>query len=290
MATREPTGSALLPGTVMVSVKVDATCERTFAALTDPVIVREWFGELSAPLVTGATAVLGFGDGDFFTIDEVTAAAPSTLRYRWRFLGFAPGDAISWEVRPAGAAAMVTVTDADPERDPKWNDMLRDGWRDFTRRLVDFLATGANTRYDWRRSFEGAVRVKGTLAEASMLLADPSLVAAWLPIDGLHEHARLRLGDGAHPDSVTIEGLRRRGAEAIELAITSPEWLSPTECSIELTPRPSSTMVSVTHSGWEGIHADPEVQRRQRHRFADMWVAALRRASDALSRPSALQR
>jgi uncharacterized protein YndB with AHSA1/START domain len=265
--------------TAVVTVTVAAPLVRAFAALTEPALVREWFGELYGSLEAGGTARLDFGDGDFFAIEDVSASPPTELTYRWRLLGVSSADLITWRLEPAGNSTVVTVSDWNEERDPESNRELEEGWRDFTDRLVGYLATGTNTRYDWSRSFSAAIELPVPINAARRLLSDDA--SLWLPlsVDRLRLGATLHLADASDPTSFAIEAVSIDDAPpAVHVSISSPDWRRPTESTIALQSRGDRTTLTVTHVGWTTVAADPAVQKRYRRRFAAMWLAALHRA------------
>ena len=101
------------PGTVVMAREIKAPARQVWQALTDPPVVSQWLGTLTTPLAEGQNTRLDFGDGDFFTLQDVVLNRPDHLRYSWRFLGIGPLDTIDWYIIPKGAGCRVTVT-ADP--------------------------------------------------------------------------------------------------------------------------------------------------------------------------------
>jgi uncharacterized protein YndB with AHSA1/START domain len=265
---------------VTVSVTVDAPPAQVYAALTDPLQAVKWFGALSEPLRTGGQAQLDFGDGDFFTIDEIVATPPESVEYRWQFLGIMPTDSISWRFVPEHNGTSIVIVDRGPLRDPAWLDELCEGWRDFTRRLVTYLATGRWSRYDWRRVFDGGIELPLRAEDAMTLVNDPNASAAWFPAaGGLRSGASLELDDGGQPRVFQIEALSREDL-AVRFAVTSATWTNPTECVIGVKRRGERALLTVEHQGWETINDCEEIQRAQRRRFAGLWIRAMQRARD----------
>lgn len=281
MVLVEAIDSRVPTGTVVVKVGVNASPAKVYTALTDPAVTTRWFGELNGAIDSGRHVRLDFGDGDFFDIDEIVVDRPRSIAYRWRFLGIMPADDIRWSIAPAEFGSLVTVTDRDPFRAPEWAEALRQGWNDFTSRLCTFLESGQSTRYDWRRTFDGGVELPCLPVDAMAIVTDPVLAARWLPTDqGLIEGARIAPGDGLEPSIVHVGEVVGDGPAAVRFKITSPQWRAATECAFEARPRGAGTLLTLGHSGWEDIDGDFAIQRMQRHRFADMWISALRRACD----------
>jgi uncharacterized protein YndB with AHSA1/START domain len=277
-------------GRVVVKVKVNASPAMVYTALTDPVLTTRWFGDLNRAIEAGRHVRLDFGDGDFFDIEDIVVDRPRSIAYRWRFLGIMPADNISWSIEPAESGALVTVTDREPFRAPEWADAVRQGWHDFTSRLSAFLASGESTRYDWRRTFDGGVELPCQPVDAMTIVTDPALAARWLPTtQGLIEGARFEPGDGLEPSFVHVGEIVRDGPAAVRFTMTSRQWQAATGCTMEARPRGAGTLLTLEHSGWEDIDGDCQIQRMQRHRFADMWISALRRAYDLFIRKDECQ-
>jgi uncharacterized protein YndB with AHSA1/START domain len=272
-------------GTVVVSVELPVTPARAWEALTEPEVAAKWFGELTQGLRQGGASRLDFGDGDFFDIVDVKLAPPQLIQYGWRFLGVGPLDTVTWRVAPAdGGGCRVTVTDSEPFRSAEAAAMLREGWLDFTSRLVGFLVTGRPTRYDWRRELDGIGEIPRAPSDARTLFEDAGAQSAWLPFGGaaLAEGAEFAPPDGLPPRTFAVRNLKREGADSASFRVECDGWLAPTECELELRPHGEGALLSFSHTGWEAISRDPEEQLTQRRRFCELWVAALGRARQVL--------
>ena len=283
MRTRDPVSAVRKP--VEVGISVAAPPTTVYAALTEPALVAQWFGDLIGEFHTDGRARLDFGDGDSFAIDGIVLTPPEAVAYRWRFLGIMASNAIRWTIRSARSGSRVTVTDADPLRSDDEADMLRQGWEDFTWRLAGFLSSGESTRYDWRRTFDGGVELPCAPAEAIALVSNPRLSARWLPIEGgLVQGAEFVPRDGLQPAVLEIAEMDT-SAKGVRFFVTSPQWRGPTECSFEAHARGDGVMLTVAHGGWEGIDRRPEIQRGQRQRFAGIWIDALQQARRLFDAP-----
>jgi uncharacterized protein YndB with AHSA1/START domain len=280
--TIEP--SAPSPGTVVVSVSVSAPVERVWQSLTDQSIVSCWFGNLSDEMVADGTARLDFGDGDFFDLESIRLAAPKQLQYRWRFLGIGPQDTVTWQIEPADEGSLVTVTDGEPGRTHEAAMMLREGWLDFTSRLVGFHATGESTRYDWRRELNVSIEIPGTAKEIWETLSAPEKQTRWLPFNSkLQAGARAETSDEEKPRLLNLDDVSWQAPNNVKFQLNSDAWSNPTTCEIELTPSHAGQLLSVSHNGWEDISPDGAEQLRQRKRFCALWIAALKSARQTVA-------
>lgn len=266
-------------GTVVVTVEVSAPVERVWQSLTDPDVASLWFGALDAPLTAGGSARLDFGDGDFFDLDSVKLNFPNTVQYDWRFLGIGPCDSITWRIVANDAGCLVTVSDSQPGRPAEAAAMLREGWLDFTSRLVGFHATGRNTRYDWRRELDVGTEINASAKEVWDCLFAPDLQTQWLPFDATIESGRqVTISDELKPKELRLDDVAWQTGQQVEFQLGHSDWSQSTACRIELTARETDTLFYVSHNGWEHIDQDPSEQLNQRRRFCELWIEAVKRA------------
>lgn len=267
-------------GAVSVEIHTSASPDEVWRALAEPAHLGRWFGALDAPLRPGGRSRLDFGDGDFFNVETLGADPPRRLRYAWRFLGLGPREIITWEVEPDGEGSSVRVTDTALMRPREAAEPLRKGWLDFTGRLERFLSTGEDARYDWRRELDGSVELVGHPDRVRGAVLGPDAAAGWLPLDRpLADGAEWRLDDGQEPDAVRVAAARAE-EDTLTFRLTHPSWAGSTGCRVQLHAHGWGSRLSFSHDGWEGISPDGAESLRQRRRFADAWVAALRRARE----------
>lgn len=271
-------------GAVRVSVALPIPPGEAFIALTDRAAVAQWFGDLSASLAQDGLCRLDFGDGDFFEISGIEIDPPRAVSYRWRFLGTGPSSAVAWVIVPHRGGCRVTVTDREADRDRKAAAELGEGWRDFLKRLRDHCVTGANTRYSWRREFDGSIELALDADAAAALLFDHAGQRGWMPLtaDALRSGVTATSTDGARPEHFTIGSVVSAGLVR-HFTLGCPEWSKSTECRIEIQHRPAGALLVVAHQGWEGISADEAEQGLQRERFGRLWTDALHRAQRAVA-------
>jgi uncharacterized protein YndB with AHSA1/START domain len=266
-------------GAVQVAVSIHAKPDETWHMLTDQGEVGRWFGDLDHSLSPGKDARLDFGDADFFHIRGVEFQRPAQLKYKWRFLGTGPENAILWRIEPEGTGSLVTVTDEEPDRSAETVQELTDGWTDFLQRLERYSATGKITRYDWRRDFDGATEIPLGVEEAAEKLLN-GRETDWLPFTGgpVAEGARLRLVDDAA--GLTISAVKRAPTH-VSFQLKKDDWLVPTQAEVGLEARSSETMLTVRHVRWDEISRDPTTCMAQRRLFGERWIGALHRAQQS---------
>ncbi len=279
-ASKPFVATGLATGMVEVSVTVSAAPERVWQALTEPALVRLWFGELSGPLSQGASQRLDFEDGDYFTLSDIRCRPPNRLEYRWRFLGTGPRDTIVWDIEPGPDGSRVTVTDSESARAPENVTELEDGWSDFLGRLQRHLATGEITRYDWRRDFDGAIELPVSVEQASERLLAEESHGLWLPFGAtaLAEGEMAMVPDGLAPERFELSKVDWRSPTSVRFELAAPGWARGTNCRLEIKPHRDGAILVVSHNGWENIGADNAYHMAQRKRFGELWIEALQRA------------
>lgn len=270
---------------------IEAPAEAVWRALTARGAVANWFGDLDAPLENGSIARVEFGDGDFFTLEDIRLNPPHSVQYSWRFLGVGPRDNIRWTVASAGNCCAVTATDEEEGRSPEEARQLRKGWLDFTRRLRDYLHKGESTRYSWRHDFDGSIELPCDVARAREKLFSPEAQARWLPLPAgasLSDGTYFYPTDGEEPSRLLVTRVEWKSRYAVAFRLSTPVWQRPTMCQLNLSSRPHGTLLSVSHRGWRLIGADVDYQKEQRRRFCHLWVGLLTEARQLVASPASL--
>lgn len=273
-------GTDVPAGTAQVSVLVPGTPADLWKALTERDSVGQWFGDLSATLMPGGAYRLDFGDGDYFQITDVVLTPPHRLEYRWRFLGTSPQNTITWDIAAEGKLCRVTVSDAARSRNAAGVAEMIEGWTDFLQRLQDYGATGRNSRYAWRKEFDGSIELPVTPDRAVALLFSDAGQAGWMPwrTARLVAGATINMTDGGQPAHLTITAAEHPTPATLKLTVAAPEWRAPTTCLLKIEPWLQASLLIVSHNGWEAINPRDEEQAAQRNRFGTLWTQALRKA------------
>jgi uncharacterized protein YndB with AHSA1/START domain len=266
------------PGTVMITLALNAPAVQVWEALTEPAAVERWFGSLSGGLRPAQPARLEFGDGDFFELEDVHLDPPGLVRYAWRFMGTGPRDLITWRIQPKEQGCLVTVTDIQPKRTYEEAQFLKQGWLDFTQRLETFLATGQSTRYDWRRELDVSLELPGAMEAVWERLFAPGMPPRWLPLSssGIETGGLFTPTDGLEPAVLQMTNVVWEPGMHVTFQLIHDDWLHPTNCRLELSRRHKGVMLSVNHVGWEAISWQSTDQLQQRRRFSDIWVTSLK--------------
>lgn len=257
------------PGTVRAEVPVPGRLGQVWEAITRRDPVSMWFGDLSSDIVPGQDNRLDFGDGDFFTIENVFVNPQAKIEYSWSFLGTGPRNGITWQVVDQGEQCLVIVTDSEPARSEATCLELAEGWTDFLERLERHQRTGEFARYDWRRDFDGCIELPVSPADAARALAPNPGRFLWPPIE-----AALR------GEPITLEALQSNTA-ILEFQLQDQSWKQPTTCRMEIVARPNdASAIVIRHNGWADISDAPRFCMLERRRFSEKWIAALKEARE----------
>lgn len=269
-------------GLVEVSSVAPVPLPSVWRAITVPDQVRQWFGDLSAPMVPGTAVRIDFGDGDFFDADIDEMRAEEMVRFRWSFLGVGPEAEIRWELHRDAADTTVTVHDSCLRRPPSEVAQLNAGWRDFLDRLGAYLATGESARYAWREVIDGGTN----LPAGTWLPLSDSTVIDWLPIAS--EGAQPRwffIVDDDGPRRFEIRDWDLATGRSLRFSVAIPE-AGTTHCEVQATRAGAEIQLAVRHDGWRQLALSDMQKRNLRHRFAAAWTAALKVAGDCGDRAS----
>lgn len=259
-------------GTVRVSIEVDRSMAASWLALTDPVQVGKWFGEMDLPWFVGRASRIDFGDGDFFVATATEIVEGRHVEFEWSFLGVGPLQRIRWSVKAKPLyGSQLVVEDHDPARTPAETDQMVTGWTDFFGRLARYLGTGRTSRYDWREDIDGGVELPA--GDYDPLAAE--MVYRWLPIatDGFAPRWFFVVDDEG-PRRFRVDGWTYHSPFEVAFTVEIPEATVPTLCTIAFEGR----RLRFSHTGWRALGLSEHRSRVLRSRFAAAWIAALEQA------------
>jgi len=267
-------------GIVTVHVALSAPIKQVWQALTRPENVSQWFGKLDAPLQSDVDNRLDFEDGDFFLLETIKLDPPYRIAYNWRFLGLSPLNTITWTITPQDIGCLVTVTDQEAGRTREEAASLKEGWLDFTQRLVQYVITGKRSRYDWRREISGSVMLAISQQYAWNYLFAPEIQQQWLPVQLLvaPKGAALTLSESAESSITNLTDVHWETPARVSFHLKQADWLNDTRCEITLLERQEHSLLCFDHPGWDTISQDPSYQLQQRKRFCALWIESLRKA------------
>ena len=254
----------------LIQVKTEdlpVSVQRCWDTLTKPQLVGMWFGNLSVDLDTAPTASLDFGDGDFFTLEEVKATSPTSLNYSWQFLGMGARSYISWTIFPTASGSTVTLTDRNPVRTKDSAEELRQGWLDFFQRLEHFASTGESCRYDFSHDFSGSIDLPFTIDTVVDILRTQG---------GLHSIAGLVINA---PDTAQqVVQITSESDTSLHFDLSRDDWSNPTKCHLKVKEKSGRASIVVEQNGWDHISSDSSVCIAQRKVYSQKWQSALREA------------
>jgi uncharacterized protein YndB with AHSA1/START domain len=268
-------------GTVRVAIQVDRSIDAAWLALTDPVQVSKWFGELDQPWLVGRACRIDFGDGDFFVATAIEIVEGKYVEFEWSFLGVGPLQRIRWSVkaRPLYSSELI-VEDHDPARTPAETDQMVTGWTDFFGRLQQYLSTGRTSRYEWREDIDGGV----DLPAGGFDPLATETIYRWLPIatDGFAPRWFFVVDDEG-PRRFRVDGWTYNSPAEVAFTVEIPEASVPTLCTVVVEPTAGGAggagcRLRFSHTGWRALGLTEHRSRVLRSRFAAAWIAALEQA------------
>lgn len=263
-------------GTVRVSIQVSRSPEVAWLALSDPGRLAMWFGQLDQPWFVGRGGRIDFGDGDFFVVTALEVVDGRFVEFEWSFLGVGPVERIRWSVHALPSGAEVVVEDHDPDRTPPEVNQMIAGWSDFLGRLRRYLATGRETRYEWREDIDGSAE----LTDTGFQPLHDDVIYRWLPIatDGF-EPRWVFIVDEQGPRRFRVVDFQKRPASAT-FSVEIPGAVHVTHCKISVERVGSRRRLLFSHTGWRTLGLPDNRSRVLRSRFAASWTASLKQARE----------
>jgi rhodanese-related sulfurtransferase len=257
-----------------VTRAVRAPANEVWAALSEPDMVRKWWGELSSPFRLGYLSQLTLGDGDVLLVEIIKLEPPRCLELGLRLFGIAPKQTIRWEIITKEDGCLVTVGDSALEPDGDRWDAERNEWLFYSERLQKCLEQAALPPVPQASEFILSTDLPGNTAAVRAHLAKYLGKILNSTHDPFVEpyRAALSLPDGAERDAIEIAvGPADPTACSVSLELDHASWLFPTSARLQLRQREQGTRLSIRHRGWAAIAFDDETRARQRARFAQFW-------------------
>jgi uncharacterized protein YndB with AHSA1/START domain len=107
----------------------------------------------------------------------------------------------------------------------------------------------------------------------------PDEQTQWLPFDtAIESGGPVAVGDESEPKELLLDDVAWQAGRQVEFRLGHGNWAQSTTCRIELTARDGDTLFYVSHNGWEHINQDQSEQLKQRRRFCELWIEAVKRA------------
>lgn len=249
--------------TVTRQLSIDAPLAACSPFVFEPVLMGEWFADVTGTLAAGSAFRFDFGDGDLFAGQVRACEPPHQLCLTWRFMNVGTESAIVLQLQPAGDARTEVIVSDTAEYTAEGAAELGEGWEDFLARLKKRVETGRRSRYRWGELIgAGALVALDAEALSRRVLQDEVWAAAF-------------------PTATTSLEL---AVDPPVLRLTDPAWdgLS-TEATLRISPRRGGSALVIVHGGWIALPEERQMAERRRH--AGLWAAFLARLESELGRP-----
>jgi len=286
---------------LVTTIDIPATPSRIWAALTQPEELKTWLARCHGGLdQKGQDCMLDFEDGEFFLCRATTVNPPSQLQYLWRWMGIGQATVVTWNLAPAGETTRVTVIEeaANPPWD--WQTWNGGGWPGILDQLANYLRTGTNWRWPWRRMGPYIqLELPVPVYPAWDKLTNPYSLKYWLlATEGSltpQQTLPILMGDASGSVTMTIDKVIHPGQlppsflPYLTFSLNRPVWDTAVGGRLWLEPAGwGRCLLQVVHYGWENLPA--ELQLPERKILTRFWADAALRASQLFEfpeRPSA---
>lgn len=257
-----------------VTIAIRSSAEEIWKALTEPDIVRKWWGEISPPFRVGRLSQLAVGDGDLYALEIVRLEPPYHLEYGRRLFGIGAKETIRWIISAKEGGCLINVSYTVPELDGDRRCAWHEEWIDHTDRLEKCLKNESLRPSPRLRELIISTELPGGITSVRSYLSEYLKKVFGLFRNPFYEkdETTLSVRDGAEPNDVRIvTGRGDSTACSVSLELSHSTWLYPTSAHLYLRQRPQGTKLTIRHRGWEGTAFDDEDRKRQRARFARFW-------------------
>jgi uncharacterized protein YndB with AHSA1/START domain/SAM-dependent methyltransferase len=289
---------------LVTMARIGERAERVWAALTEPAHLRNWLGVGDENwAVRGKESTLDFEDGEFFYCRAAKSSPPTAgragvLNYLWRWVGVGPAASVTWTLTPDGRGA-TTVTVVEEATNPpsdwrSWNGM---GWPGILDQLANYLRTGRNTRWPWRRMGPYLqIPIPAMPFQAWEALTSPGAIKHWLLRSAgslaVDDEMTVVMGDASGTALLKVTKSVEAGQEFpsylpyLEFELRRPSWTQALGGRLWIEPAGlGESLLQVFHHGWERLDIrEPVIERKL---LTDFWIGAAGRAQMLLAPPPA---
>lgn len=278
---------------------IPESADRVWAALVEPVHIKEWFGVLDDNwAVRGRETTLDFEDGEFFYCRTVkaeppTPARPGVLNYLWRWVGIGPAASVTWTLTPGPWTTVVTVVEEATNPPSDWRSWNGMGWPGILDQLARYLRTGKNTRWPWRRMGPYIqMPLPAMPFQAWEALTSAGAVKHWMQRSAgslaVDDEMTLTMGDASGTAMFRVTKSVDTGQEFpsympyVEFQLRRPSWTAALGGRMWVEPAGlGESLLQIFHYGWEGLDLrDPLAERKL---LTNFWVNSAARAQMILS-------
>jgi uncharacterized protein YndB with AHSA1/START domain len=285
---------------IVTSIGIAATPEEIWRALTDPAALKMWFAACHGSLEQlDRDCVLDFEDGEFFFCRPILVEPPSygdcRLQYLWRWLGIGQATSVTWRLEPAEGETRVTVTEEANNPPSDWRTWNGGGWPGILEQLADYLRTGTEWRWPWRRMGPYAqIELPASIYEAWNRLFSQSGIKYWLQtMRGSIEPKQsltVLMGDASGMVEMTVHEVVEPGQSPpsflphVSFSLKRPAWNSEVGGRLWIEPAGwGSSIFQVFHYNWESLPSG--LQLSERRILTSFWAGAMQRASQMCGPP-----
>jgi uncharacterized protein YndB with AHSA1/START domain/SAM-dependent methyltransferase len=303
--TFTPLGGAAFPVAqdrwerLVTMATIPESADRVWAALVEPVHIKEWFGVLNDDwTIRGRESTLDFEDGEFFYCCTMkatppTPARPGVLNYLWRWLGIGPAASVTWTLTPGPQGTVVTAVEEATNPPSDWRSWNGMGWPGILDQLARYLRTGKNTRWPWRRMGPYIqIPLPAMPFQAWEALTSPGAVKHWMQRAAgslaVDDEMTLTMGDASGIVLLRVTKSVDTGQEFpsympyVEFQLRRPSWAAALGGRMWIEPAGlGESLLQIFHHGWDGL--DLRDTLAERKLLTDFWVNSAARAQLVLS-------
>lgn len=263
-------------------------------ALVTPAHVRQWLAVCRGRWAErDRESTLDFQDGEFFYCRTTRSSPPrgaraGTLAYLWRWVGIGPAASVTWTVSPAPSGTMVTVVEEATNPPSDWRSWNGMGWPGILDQLANYLRTGADSRWPWRRMGPYLqIPLPAMPFAAWAALTSPAAAQHWLQRGAgslnVGDPMTVVMGDASGTVQLTVTKSVDAGQEFpsympyLEFELRRPSWSAALGGRLWIEPAGlGESLLQVFHHGWERLDIpDPVTERKL---LTSFWIGAAGRA------------